>query len=115
MLGIENTLNRGLQNEILKVMLLIHLSRHPGYPYALLKAVRSRRIWMLQGVVKSDLYNTMNSLEKQGFIKSKAILAGAVARKNYALTPKGRKVVHASKKAMIRSFGEVAKMIREER
>jgi DNA-binding PadR family transcriptional regulator len=65
-------------------------------------------------VVKSDLYNTMNSLEKQGFIKGRTVMKGAVARKNYLLTPKGRKIECASKRMMARSFGEVIKMMREE-
>jgi len=56
----------------------------------------------------------MNSLEKQGFIKGRTVMKGAVARKNYLLTPKGRKIECASKRMMARSFGEVIKMMREE-
>ena len=109
-----SNLSKGFKNEVLKVIILSHLSRQEGYPYALLKAIQNKKIWILQGVVKSDLYNTMNSLEKQGFIKSKTLMKGAVARKNYTLTSKGKKIVNASKRAMMRSFGEVIKMMREE-
>ena len=114
MANTSRSLNKGLKNEILKVILLNHLNRHEGYPYALLKAMQTKRIWFLQGMVKSDLYNSINSLEKQGFIKSRTVMKGAVARKNYALTPKAKKIVKASKLAMVRSFGEVIKMMREE-
>jgi DNA-binding PadR family transcriptional regulator len=107
-------LSKVFQNEVLKVIILVHLSRHEGYPYALLKAVQNKKVWILQGVVKSDLYNTMNSLEKQGFIRSRTTMKGAVARKNYVLTPKGRRIVSASRRAMARSFNEVIEMMREE-
>ncbi len=109
----ENYLSKGYRNEVLKVILLSHLCRKEGYPYELLKAIQEKKIWFLRGVVKSDLYNALNSLEKHGYIRSKVVLKGAVARKNYTLTPEGKKIVREMKIAMLKSFGGIIKMIKE--
>lgn len=104
-------MSKGFKKDILKVMLLTHLSRGAGYPYALLKAVKNKKIWIMEGMTKNDVYNTMNALEKQGFIKGKRMRQGAIMRKNYLLTQKGRRIARASKREMMRSFREVIKMM----
>ena len=78
------------QNEVLKVFLLQHLSRQSGYPYGLLKAIKNKHIWVLHGLTKNDLYNTINSLEKKGFIRSKYVSKSARSQRHYLLTPKGK-------------------------
>lgn len=110
----EPTISKGLRNEMLKIILLNHLSRHAGYPYELLKAIESKKVFMFKGLTKNDLYNAINSLEKQGFIKGRVVMKGAQAQKHYAHTPKGKKIVMASRKAMIKSFTEVNKLMKDE-
>ena len=107
-------MGKGLRNEMLKIILLNHLSRHAGYPYELLKAIEGRKVFMFKGLTKNDLYNAIASLEKQGFIKSKIVMKGAQAQKHYLHTAKGKKIVLASRKQMIKSFREVTKMMKEE-
>ncbi len=104
-------MGKGFKKDILKVIILTHLGRGAGYPYALLKAMENKRIWIMEGMTKNDVYNTVGALEKQGFIKGRAVRSGAILRKNYLLTPKGRRIVSASKRAMIRSFREVIKLM----
>lgn len=105
-------LQKGLQNEILKFFLLMHLSRGEGYPYALLKAIKFKRIWILNGLTKNDLYNTIKSLENKGLIKGKPVRKGAMTQKHYVLTPKGRVVARASKGMMLKAFKSVAETLR---
>ena len=105
--------SRGFEREILKVMVIMHLSRHGGYPYALLKAIQGKKIWMLRSVTKSDLYNAIAFLEKRGFIRSKTMLKGAVARKNYFLTMKGKGIVKSARERAKESFREVLKEMNE--
>ncbi|MCL5239719.1 MAG: PadR family transcriptional regulator [Candidatus Marsarchaeota archaeon] len=107
----DRYIGKGFKKDILKVMIMTHLSRKPGYPYALIKAVHHKKIWIMEGMTKNDVYNTMAALEREGFIKSRTAKAGAVIRKNYLLTQKGRHIVKESKKAMMRSFREVIKMM----
>lgn len=102
---------KGLRNEMLKFILLQHLSRRSGYPYGLMKAIQTRRVPILEGLTKNDLYNSMNSLEKQGFIKYKPIMFGFMVHKHYELTPKGRRILGASKKIMIKSLFAVKKIM----
>jgi DNA-binding PadR family transcriptional regulator len=107
----ENYITRGYRNEVLKLILLRHLSEKEGYPYDLFKKMQKRKIWFLRGVVKSDFYNALNSLEKHGYIKGKIIIRGSHARKNYTVTADGRRIVKAAKMAMIKSLGDITRMM----
>ena len=98
---------------MLKIILLNHLGRHSGYPYELLKAIECKKVFIFEGLTKNDLYNAINSMEKQGFIKSRIVMKGAKVQKHYYPTAKGKKVVLASRKAMVNSLMEVKKMMAE--
>jgi DNA-binding PadR family transcriptional regulator len=111
MLNKENYITKGYRNEVLKLVLLTHLSRKEGYPYDLFKKMQSRKIWFLRGVVKSDFYNALNSLEKHGYIKGKIIIRGSHARKNYTVTAEGKRMLKAAKIAMIKSLVDVTRMM----
>lgn len=113
MRGNESGIIRGYRNEILKVILLNNLVRSDEYPYALLKALQKKKIWFLQNVTKNDVYNALSSMEKQGYIKSKIKTEGSSVRKNYKVTPEGKKIVKTARMAMLDSFRDVAKMIKE--
>ena len=109
----ESNIVRGYRNEILKMILLSLLIKNGSYPYALLKAIQKKRMWFLRNVVKNDVYNALSSMEKQGYIKSKMAFADSSARKNYKITPKGRRIIKAARITMLNSFGDIAKMIKE--
>ncbi|HVA82859.1 MAG TPA: helix-turn-helix transcriptional regulator [Candidatus Aquilonibacter sp.] len=110
----ELSISKGLRKEMLKIIILNHLGRHAGYPYELLKAIESRKAFVFEGLTKNDLYNAIGSLEKQGFIKGHAVMKGAKMQKHYDPTSKGKKIIIASRKAMVRSFTEVNKLMKEE-
>lgn len=103
--------NTGLRNEILKMILLLYLEKHVEYPYSLLKSLRARKISMLESMTKNDLYNALNSLEKQGLIKGKSLKMGLVTHRHYRLTLSGREIAGMYKKNMIKSILEVKKFI----
>ncbi len=113
MKGEGDYFGKALKGEILRFIILNHLSQHEGYPYALMKAIHHKKVWILRGATKSDCYNAMNALEKQGFIRGKLVLKGAMAQKHYVLTPKGKRVVKQSIKIMRKGFKEASKLMRE--
>lgn len=106
--------SKGLRNEMLRFILLRHLSWRTGYPYALLKAIQGKKVWILKGMTKNDLYNAIASLEKEGYIKGKSTMKGGKVQKYYELTASGKKVVKASEQIMYKSFLEMRKLMREE-
>lgn len=110
----ELSISKGLRKEMLRIIILNNLARHPGYPYELLKGIESKKVFVFEGLTKNDLYNAISSLEKQGFIKGKAVMTGAKMQKFYEPTAKGKKIVLASRKAMVKSFTEVNKLMKEE-
>jgi DNA-binding PadR family transcriptional regulator len=105
--------SKGLRTEMLKIIILVHLSHSPEYPYALMKVMQKKKVWILRGLGKSDFYNAMNSLEKHGFIKGRAVMKGAKIQKHFILTDKGKKTAAMSRKVMIRSFKTLRNMIKE--
>ncbi len=109
----EDFPSKGLRTEILKIIILVHLSHSPEYPYALMKNMQGKKVWILKGLGKSDFYNAMNSLEKHGFIKGKAVMKGAKMQKHFVLTAKGKKTIAMSRKVMIRSFKTLREIMKE--
>ena len=99
---------------MLRIIILNNLGRHSGYPYALLKGIESRKIFIFEGLTKSDLYNAISSLEKQGFIRGRVVMKGAQAQKHFDLTARGKKIVVASRKAMVKTFMSVNKLMKDE-
>ena len=111
MLNKEDYITRGYRNEVLKIALLGYLCKKEGYPYDLFKKMQKREIWFLRGVVRSDFYNALNSLEKHGYIKGKIVVKGSRTRKNYTITVNGKKIIKAAKMAMIKSLGDITRMM----
>jgi len=110
--GKENYITKGYRNEVLKLVLLGYLCKKEGYPYDLFKRMQKRKIGFLRGVVKSDFYNALNSLEKHGYIKGKMVVRGSHARKNYTMTADGKRIVKAARMAMVKSLGDITRMMK---
>ncbi|MDE1857329.1 MAG: PadR family transcriptional regulator [Candidatus Micrarchaeota archaeon] len=86
---IDDNLRKGIAN----VIVLKQLQRDKTYPYAMLKKFRQSKHRIMQDITKSDIYNILNSLEKEGFVKSRVVSGGPRPQRSYTLTKKGRRVV----------------------
>jgi DNA-binding PadR family transcriptional regulator len=98
----------------LKLIVLAHFRDGGTYPYAMLKHFKSSGHRRLAGMGKSEIYNIINSLEKEGFVSHRVVKKGTQSQKHYALTPKGRKVLGTSKQIMIRAMGDFRKLVKSE-
>ncbi len=98
----------------LKLIVLAHLRDSGTYPYAMLKHFKGSGHSFLAGMGKSEMYNIINSLEKEGFVSYRIVKKGARSQKHYALTPKGRKVIGTSKQIMTRAMGDFRKLVKSE-
>ncbi len=103
-----------LLSGVYKMIILHHMRGKGTYPYKLYKQLLSHMRPGMPHLSKSDLYNIMSSLEKDGFAKSRAIREGAVVHKYYTLTKKGSIVVRNSRKIARDAFERTRKLIRDE-
>ncbi|VVB77458.1 Transcriptional regulator PadR-like family protein [uncultured archaeon] len=103
-----------LMRGILKIMIMGHLKRKGAYPYAMLKHFKGSIHPGLSKLKKSDMYNAIKSLESEGFIKYQMMTKGTRALKRYQLTPKGLKVMNASKKIGLKALADIRRLIESE-
>jgi len=95
-------------------MILAHLRKRGMHPYAILKHFNSKRHPFLLDMKKSEIYNAMNSLEDEGFVRYSPLKKGAQLQKRYELTPKGRRILKKSKAIMMKAHEELKELIKSE-
>ncbi|MCL5412131.1 MAG: PadR family transcriptional regulator [Candidatus Marsarchaeota archaeon] len=106
---------RELRHVIMKLMLLKQIKSGRTYPYALVKYAAS--IEMAHGFErtgaarKNDVYNTLASLERSGYIKAKRAVSGGRVKKYYSITPDGSMVLRASAKELMRTIRLVKELL----
>ena len=104
--------DKSLRKGILSFIILNYLSSKPGYPYAILKKLMKIKHPMLQGLSKSDLYNIINSFEKNGLVKGRVVIKGSRVQKFYELTAKGRTRLKTSRKIMFETLSQIRSLMK---
>ena len=107
---LDDTMKRGM----ISAMVLVHLKKESTYPYALMKNFKASHHPMLSKVDKSQVYNTLNALERDGFVKSKMTHVGAKQQKMYSITPKGKAVVLSFRKLFFGFVKDARSLIQSE-
>ncbi len=108
------TFDSQLLSGVYKMIILYHMRGKGTYPYSLYKHLTEHMRPGMPKVSKSDLYNIVASLEREGFIKSKTVRNGAVVHKYYTLTERGSAVVKNSRKIAMEAFEKVRQLIKDE-
>ncbi len=92
-------IKRGFVGVILKLMVLKRIAIGEVYSYALLKEFKQRTRHFNKGqgtpnmrgaVTKNDVYNTVNALERSGYIRVRARIEGGRLKKYYSITGEGK-------------------------
>jgi DNA-binding PadR family transcriptional regulator len=87
-------MGKGPRQFMIKAMLLVKISRERTYSYKLMKELlvlaKARHLETDMLGLKNEVYNSIASLEKAGFIRSSTDFSWGKTRKYYSLTPKGR-------------------------
>lgn len=91
----------------LKLMIL-NAVRKEKYPYAILKSIKEHGHPMTRRIKKSDVYNQISSLEKEGFIRSKGLKDG---KRYYELTMKGSMTLRKASQVRKRAFMAILELI----
>ena len=110
---IRNHIDKSFMSGILKLMILRKIKHGNDYPYSIMKEFECNPHAPMKNITKNDVYNTLNALEKGGYVKSSSRKMGNKIQKRYVLTASGRKMVIKSRKAIIKHIKEAKKLVAE--
>ena len=110
-------MNKDMSRIVLKLIVLRRIQKSAVHSYALLKEIESsphmsKFIQKHGGIVKNDVYNTVNALEKSGYIVTKARIVAGRLKKDYTITNSGKKALHESKSLFMKSMRELMDIIK---
>ena len=110
-------IGKDMRHIILKLVLVQKISKGPVYSYALISKLNNTRISNLLNkkgmALKNDIYNTLSSLERSGYIKSTSKIEKGKNRNYYKLTPKGKRILAASRTLFMKTMTELINVMRE--
>ncbi len=92
-INVDNYIYNAFRHGLINIWLLKMIGKKRTYPYALVKTLKASKSEMLRRLSRCDIYNTLNALEKRGLVCSRPVFSGAKMRKEYRLTPRGRRLV----------------------
>ncbi len=110
-LDIHKYVDETFKNGVLKFVILNAMCRKNVYPYELYKRLKKVNFGILKDINKSEIYNTFNSLENKGLVKSSSHLSCSKVQKEYRITSDGLKVAARSRKVMAKNVGNIKKLI----
>ncbi len=109
-------MSKDMRHIVLKLLILKSIKNGKTYSYALVKKFSNAHIsGLLQkedGNVKNDIYNTINALEKSGYIRVKAGSNNARSKKYYTLTGSGKATLEQTKKIFLSSMKSLMEIMR---
>lgn len=103
-----------MRRGIASIIVLHHIGKRSNYPYALLKTFKQSHHPILANMDKSQVYNILNALERDGFVKSRMKRIGGKTQKVYSITPKGEAVVSSFRELFSRFVLEAKGLIKSE-
>jgi DNA-binding PadR family transcriptional regulator len=110
-------IGKDMRHIILKLVLIHRISKGQIYSYALINELNNTKISKLlekKGMaLKNDIYNTLSSLERSGYIKSKLKTEKGKVRNYYVLTQKGRKALTGFKTIFMKTMKEFINVMKE--
>lgn len=113
-LDVHKYIDSTFKNGILKFVILNAISKKSAYPYQLYRNLCKVNFGVLTNIKKSEVYNTLNSLESKGFVKGESRLSGSKVQKEYKITAKGSKVAVKARKVMAKNVGNIKRLIEYE-
>lgn len=109
-------MSKDVVHMIHKLKTLAEISKKPIYSYALIEKFSGPNCpKFLKGNTKSmknDIYNTINALERSGYIKLRPKIEGGKLKNYCYITPSGRKALAEAKKLLNRSRDTLIEIIK---
>jgi DNA-binding PadR family transcriptional regulator len=97
----EHFLNKDMKNTMLKMYILRETAKSDVNSYSLLKQFTAKKrfakAFSNPAEIKNEIYNTIKSLEKSGYIKSTQKIENGRLKNYYTLTKDGVKILKSAK------------------
>lgn len=110
-------LHDDMRRTMLKMRILMRIKKSSLNAYGILKEMsaskRAFRFFKSKNEMRNDIYNTIKSLEKSGFIKSTQKTENGRIKQYYRLTPKGTGAVNSARKMFREHFKELSMIFNE--
>ena len=112
----EDYISKDVKRIMLKFRLLNEIALKPSYSYELIDrlciaAAASKFFGKSKTEIKNDIYNTINALEKSGYIKSVAKVEDGKLKNYCYITPLGKKTLKKSRAFFMKSVQSLAKIV----
>lgn len=110
----QNFLNKDMKKTMLKMYILHKLGNSKVNSYTLLKEIAERRsggFFDSKKEIKNEIYNTINSLENSGYLKSTQKIENGRLKNYYALSAKGKKVLDSSRRMFKKHVSALAAIL----
>lgn len=102
---------------MMKIRVLTRVKKSSLNAYGILKEMsanrRSFRFFKNKEKMRNDLYNTIKSLDKSGFIKSTQKTENGRIKQYYKITPKGTSALKSAKKIFMANLKELSSVFKE--
>ncbi len=100
-----------MKNTMLKMYILRSIGKSSINSYTLLKEFKARRRFVKSfrnpAEIKNEVYNTIKSFEKSGYITSSQKIENGRLKNYYTLTSKGRTVLKSAREIFQKHIGEL--------
>ncbi len=107
--------SKDMRKVMFKLRILRKSAEHKIYPYELIKDISESRwaskFYKSKGEIKNDVYNTINMLEKSGYLKPTGS-AKSTSKTYYVITNKGRNALKSARVIFAAGMKEVSKILR---
>lgn len=110
----KNVLTKDMKKVVIKMKVLKIIEIKKTYSYAIIKKIaESKHMAQFFGdinTIRTEVYNTINILEKSGYIRlAKQSKTGRITN-YYMITEKGRYVLNNARKVFVLSIKEIASL-----
>jgi DNA-binding PadR family transcriptional regulator len=112
----KNSLTKDMKKVMMKVKVLKVIGANRMYSYAIINEIASSpslaQFFSCREAIKDEVYNTINILEKAGYIRlARQSTTGRIV-KYYEITKDGKSVLNGAKKVYTASIKEISNMFK---
>jgi DNA-binding PadR family transcriptional regulator len=111
-----NFLHGDMRRTMLKVRILRRIKKSSLNAYGILKEMsvnkRTFKFFKNKEEMKNDIYNTIKSLEKSGFIKSSQKTENGRIKQYYKVTAKGDEAMRSAKKVFMENLKKLSSIFK---
>jgi DNA-binding PadR family transcriptional regulator len=112
----KSLLKKDMKNMMLKLKILRMISRNKTYSYAIVKDFtensRASKFFGGKQAIKNQVYNTINALEKSGYIRLSKQLKSKTAKNYYIITHDGKSALDGTRKVFASSMKEISYILK---